>query len=1505
MRRLLTFLVTSLAVLLAGYALFAAISLSTSVTYTQNFDGMGIPATATTPSTLPTDFRADATPTSTSTDVRKVGTFSAAGATTARAGGANLSTSAGNGIYNFGSGTATLGGSDRAVGFLASGTATASGNLYTQLTNNTGAAITRLQIVYNVEKYRKGSNANGFRIQLFSSPDGSTWTTAGSAFLTSFPADADNTGFATAPGVTVHVDQTLPVTIASGNNFFLAWNYSVSAGTTVTSAQALAIDDISILGLTNNPGGIGTAAPSTVAAGGSTLLTVETLPGANPATTVSSVRADLSAIGGSVSQPFFDDGTHGDAVAGDNVYSFLASVPADAPSGTKNIQATITDSQSRTGTAAFALIVPAPTPPTGVGTANPNAVQAGNSTLLTVGVTPGTSPTSTGLAVTADLSSIGGSMSQAFFDDGTHGDAVAGDKTFSFQATVPTNTLTGGKTIPATITDAQTRTGSASISLTVTAASTAPTGAGSADPSSGLPGNSTLLTVNVTPGSNPTSTGLSVVVNLSSIGGASSQQFYDDGTHGDATAGDKIFSFQALVPAATAPGTKSLSATVSDAQARSSTTSISLTVLSPPPPTTIKISQVYGGGGNSGATYTNDFIEIFNQGPDPINVTNWSVQYSSATTSTWTATALCGSGQTCVIAPGHYYLVQESQGAGGTTGLPTADVIVAAADAVLMSATQGKVALVASTTLLTGACPTGGSLVDLIGYGAANCSETSPTPALNNTSAAVRKGNGCIDTGNNANAFVVIGPIPRNSAAPANSCGGDPAQPSGLGTASPSSVDPASHTLLTVRVTPATAPPSTGVTVAADLTSIGGSASQTFYDDGTHGDQTAGDNVFSFQATVGPFTSTGAKYIVATLRDAQGRVATSPLTLTVQSPTCGVERWSVKVGADPDAGQVMLNNVVRQTIVGLGQFPAPPDPPGPPDDARVAPYETAVYVVNATMTVYKKETDVDYHIVLQDEHGNTLIAEIPSPACIITTNPPGVTGPRLPAASPFSSGIANARTQFDARFTVATTFQFANVPVQVTGVGFFDFIHGQTGVAQNGIELHPVLDISFTANTSTTLASSANPSQFGQPASLTATVSSGSGVPTGKVYFFEGSNPNAIGEATLDQNGQATYTTSSLSVGGHSITASYEGDHAFAQSTSALFTQAVDKADQTISFAPLAGKTYGDPDFAVTATASSGLKVTFSVLGPATISDDVVHITGAGTITVIASQGDDEDYNAAADADQSFDVAQATQTITFAPLQDKVFGAPPFTVSATGGGSGNAVTFGAAGSCFVTGSLVTITGAGSCTVTASQLGDANYKPAPTVSRSFTINQAAATITVNGGTFEYDGQPHGATATATGVFGEDLTSLLNVGASFTDMPGGTATWTFTGNINYAPASGTVAITIRDTIPPSIDSVTPSVTSIWPPNKRMVPVSVEVTAADAPNPNAPACTVSGVASNEAASGQWTISAPLTVDLLADRNGAGDGRIYTITITCTDASGHSTAATATVIVPHDERP
>jgi uncharacterized repeat protein (TIGR01451 family) len=651
----------------------------------------------------------------------------------------------------------------------------------------------------------------------------------------------------------------------------------------------------------------------------------------------------------------------------------------------------------------------------------------------------------------------------------------------------------------------------------------------------------------------------------------------------------------------------------------------------------VVISQAYGGGGNSGSTYTNDYVELHNNGTSAVDITNWSVQYSTNGTTTWTPTPLCPTG-TCSIPAGGYFLVKESAGTGGTTALPTPDVT----GSIAMGATSARVALVNNTNALSGACPTGPSIIDFVGYGgSATCFEgTGPTPTLSNLLSATRKKDGCQDTNNNSSDFFADGPIPRNSSWPVQTCGGDPTQLFAYGIAKPASVDPAATTVLTVTVTPATSPNvSTGIAVQANLSSIGGSATQQFYDDGTHGDVTASDNVFSFSTSAVVGTATGSKSMLATVTDAQSRSFTSPITLTVQSPTCGVERWSVKTGTDPDAHLVDLNNATPTTIADMRGWPTPGTIP---DNARIAPYETTVWVVDGTLTLYKLETDVDYHIVLQDNSGNTIVTEIPLPGCV---------GP----SSPFAAAIAHARAQFDARLTATTSFQSANIPVRVTGVGMFDFIHGQTGVAPNGIELHPIIDIVFKSTPTATVTSTPNPSQYGQSVTFTATVASASGpTPTGTVTFLDGAN--TLGTGNLDGSGNATLQTSNLAVGQHTITAQYGGDSNYFSTTSPGYIHNVTKADQTITFNALSDKTYGDADFNVSASASSGLPVTFGAVGNCTVSGNTVHITGAGSCTITASQAGDSNYNAAPDVARSFNIAKATPVITWSNPADIIYG---------------------------------------------------------------------------------------------------------------------------------------------------------------------------------------------------------------------------------------------------------
>jgi predicted extracellular nuclease len=177
-----------------------------------------------------------------------------------------------------------------------------------------------------------------------------------------------------------------------------------------------------------------------------------------------------------------------------------------------------------------------------------------------------------------------------------------------------------------------------------------------------------------------------------------------------------------------------------------------------PAGTGIVISQVYGGGGNSGATYTNDFIELYNPTASSVSLAGWSVQYAASAGTNWQKTDLSGS-----IAAGAYYLVQEAAGAGGTTPLPTPN----ATGSIAMSATAGKVALLNTNALVTAgtACPA--TRVDVVGYGAGTtgCFEGSgPAPGLSNTTADLRAGNGGVDTDDNAADFTAGAPNPRTSA---------------------------------------------------------------------------------------------------------------------------------------------------------------------------------------------------------------------------------------------------------------------------------------------------------------------------------------------------------------------------------------------------------------------------------------------------------------------------------------------------------------------------------------------------------------------------------------------------------------------------------------------------------------------------------------------------------------------------------------------------------------------
>jgi uncharacterized protein len=294
----------------------------------------------------------------------------------------------------------------------------------------------------------------------------------------------------------------------------------------------------------------------------------------------------------------------------------------------------------------------------------------------------------------------------------------------------------------------------------------------------------------------------------------------------------------------------------------------------------IVISQVYGGAGNTGVPFRFDFIELFNRGATPVNLSGMSLQYGSAT-----GTANFGSNimaqLTGTLQPGQYYLVQLAGGNAGAI-LPAADNF----GPTQVAPTGGKVVLVNSTAGL--ACNGGstrcdavqrGFIIDLVGWGGANAFETAGGPATTSTTALVRKDSGCTDTDNNLADFLVAVPVPRNTSSPRSPCGAVQTSPSGTGVADPAALLPFDSVQLIVRVTPGDIPASTGLAVGADLSAIGGAAAQVFRYTGTNPD---GTQTFAWQGAVADGVAPGPKSLRVTITDAQNRTGATTIALTIR-----------------------------------------------------------------------------------------------------------------------------------------------------------------------------------------------------------------------------------------------------------------------------------------------------------------------------------------------------------------------------------------------------------------------------------------------------------------------------------------------------------------------------------------------------------------------------------------------------------------------------------------------
>jgi hypothetical protein len=271
-------------------------------------------------------------------------------------------------------------------------------------------------------------------------------------------------------------------------------------------------------------------------------------------------------------------------------------------------------------------------------------------------------------------------------------------------------------------------------------------------------------------------------------------------------------------------------------------------------------------------------------------------------------------------------------------------------------------------------------------------------------------------------------------------------------------------------------------------------------------------------------------------------------------------------------------------------------------------------------------------------------------------------------------------------------------------------------------------------------------------------------------------------------------------------------------------------ANEISDFAAISERKFGDAPFSVPVpTASSGLPVTLSVLsGPASLSGNVVRLSGAGIVTLAADQSGNANFPAAARKTVLITVSQATQSIaSFAPISNKTFGAPPFAITTPSSSSSLPVGLVVSGPAYLAGNLLNITNTGTVTVTASQPGDDNYQAATPVTVSFSVSRASQTIapfaSIPAQTY---GIPFQVTAPVSDSGLPVQLSVLSGGSisNNTVTPNGTGVLTIAasqpGDASYAPATGvTTMVTVKQSTQvlsqfPPIDNIDSSWNTVSP-------------------------------------------------------------------------------------------
>jgi endonuclease G len=296
------------------------------------------------------------------------------------------------------------------------------------------------------------------------------------------------------------------------------------------------------------------------------------------------------------------------------------------------------------------------------------------------------------------------------------------------------------------------------------------------------------------------------------------------------------------------------------------------------PSPTLVISQFQTG--RLSPNVNDEFVEIHNRSSNPVDLNGYRLVYRSDNGQSDVAVPFAVWTTSTIVPAGGYYLIASTSYDGPATPNITYNPSTCLCS---MSGTAGGLAI------RQGANDTG-AIIDSVAWGAvtngfAEGASTTAHPINATDNSKARLGNGCQDTDNNASDFATLTPsAPRNASSAPLTCSGIGTELFATINASPSTVSPGGNTLLTVTVIPATDPPSTSITVVGNLTDIGGASNQPFFDNGTNGDTTPGDNIFSYLATVPAGTTGGVHFVVAAAADAQGRNVPLVQNITVNAP---------------------------------------------------------------------------------------------------------------------------------------------------------------------------------------------------------------------------------------------------------------------------------------------------------------------------------------------------------------------------------------------------------------------------------------------------------------------------------------------------------------------------------------------------------------------------------------------------------------------------------------------